>query len=119
MGELDLTGLLTVDEAIRIIDATPVRPKVEEVGLEEGQGLRLAEDVAADRDYPPFDKSLMDGFAVRGGDLKPLPAELRVVGEVAAGQEAGRAIGTRAAMAFMTGAALPAGADGVVPVEEA
>src|SRR5688572_31278829 len=39
-----------------------VAPRVVEVPLQEAQGLRLAEDLRADRNYPPFDKSLMDGF---------------------------------------------------------
>ncbi|HEX2972822.1 MAG TPA: hypothetical protein VHP11_10845, partial [Tepidisphaeraceae bacterium] len=119
MGELDLTGLLTVEEAIRIIDAAPVQPRIVELDLEAAQGLCLAEEVTTDRDYPPFDKSLMDGFAVRVGDLEQLPAELRVVGEIAAGREAAEPLRAGQAMAIMTGAPLPAGADGVVPVEEA
>ena len=56
-----------------------------ECALHEADGLLLAEDLRADRDYPPFDKALMDGFAVRCGDLEQLPADLTVIGTVAAG----------------------------------
>jgi molybdopterin molybdotransferase len=78
----------------------------------------LAEQVLADRDYPPFDKSLMDGFAVRCVDVAGASATLKVVGEVAAGQSATRALAPGEALAIMTGAPMPPGADGVVPVED-
>src|SRR6187551_3267596 len=109
MSEPDVSDLLTVQQAIAVLDSVEVAPRVVGVPLAGAQGLRLAEDLAADRDYPPFDKSLMDGFAVRAADVAHAPVEFRVVGEVAAGQ----------VVAIMTGAPLPPGADGVVPVEDA
>jgi molybdopterin molybdotransferase len=118
MSEPGVTDLLTVAQAIAIIDGTPVAPRVIEMPLQEAQGLRLAEDLVADRNYPPFDKSLMDGFAVRCADLAKAGAELKVVGEVAAGQSSNRELGSGEAMAIMTGAPIPSGADCVVPVEE-
>lgn len=118
MSEPDVSDLLTVEEAIRIIDAEPASPRVDQVALSDAQGLRLAQDVRADRDYPPFDKSQMDGFAVRRADVMSMPATLRVVGEIAAGSVANREVGPGEAMAIMTGAPMPAGADGVVPVED-
>ena len=114
MSEPDVSGLISVDEAIAIIDAVTVAPRATEMKLEDADGFVLAEDVKADRDYPPFDKSLMDGFAARAGD----GLELRVIGEVAAGGLSERAVGAGEAMAIMTGAPLPAGADTVVPVED-
>src|SRR5665213_292630 len=110
--------LLSVQQAIRIIDQAPVAPRTARVPLEAAVGLRLADDLTADRDYPPFLKSLMDGYAVRRVDVGALPAELRVVGEVAAGASSHRALEAGEAMAIMTGAPLPTGADGVVPVED-
>ncbi len=97
-----------------IIDAAGVSARVEQVALEDALGRRLAADIVADRDDPPFDKSLMDGFAVRAGD----GATLRVVGEIAAGAEAGRGLVAGEAMAIMTGAPIPTGADAVVPIEQ-
>ncbi|HMB95483.1 MAG TPA: gephyrin-like molybdotransferase Glp [Tepidisphaeraceae bacterium] len=112
------TDLITVDQAIAVIDAAPVWPRIVRMKLEEAQGLRLAQDVKADRDYPPFEKSLMDGFAVRCADVKSTPVELEVIGEIAAGQIADFSIGPKQSVAIMTGAPLPNGADGVVPVED-
>jgi molybdopterin molybdotransferase len=118
MSEPDVSQLLTVAQAIQIIDAARASPRVVRMPLSAAQGLCLAEDLVADRDYPPFDKSLMDGFAVRSADVASAPAALRVVGEIAAGQRADRAVRPGEAYAIMTGAPIPPGADGVVPVED-
>jgi molybdopterin molybdotransferase len=118
MSEPDVSNLLTVAQAIAIIDCVPVAPLIERLPISQALGLYLAEDVVADRDYPPFDKSLMDGYAVRAADVAAVPVELRLIGEVAAGGEASRTLGVGETMAIMTGAPLPAGADGVVPIEE-
>ena len=117
MSEPEVSDLLTVDQAISIIDSTPLEALVADVPLQDARGLVLAEDLSADRDYPPFDKSLMDGFAVRSADVKSIPAELKLVSEIPAGAAAERALQAGEAMAIMTGAPLPQGADGVVPVE--
>jgi molybdopterin molybdotransferase len=74
----------------------------------------LAEDIPADRDYPPFDRSARDGFAVRASDV---PGDLLVIGEVRAGEKFDGEITTGQAVEIMTGAPLPQGADAVVMVE--
>lgn len=118
MAEIDVSDLLTVAQAMAIIDSVPVQPRVERAPLSGAQGRWLAEDITADRDAPPFDKSQMDGYAVRCGDTAGAPVGLRIVGEIAAGSVADRPLEAGEAMAIMTGAPIPAGADGVVPVEE-
>ncbi len=123
MAEQDISRLISVREAIDLIDRTEVRPRVVCVPLAEADGMRLAADVAADRDYPPFAKSLMDGYAVRVADVVgrggPNSVALNLVGEIPAGATGGRGIQPGEAVAIMTGAPLPPGADGVVPVEDA
>jgi molybdopterin molybdotransferase len=118
MSEPDVSDLLSVREAIGVIDSVEVQPQVVRVPLGEARGLCLAEDLVADRDYPPFDKSLMDGYAVRAADVAGGAVELRFAGEVAAGGVAAKNLEQGEAIAIMTGAPIPAGADGVVPVEE-
>ena len=118
MSEPDVSKLLSVQEAIQIIDSAAIQPRIKRVRLEEANGLHLAQDILADRDYPPFDKSLMDGYAVRAADVQKAPVELPVVGEVAAGMPAPRGIGPGETMAVMTGAPLPPGTEAVVPVEQ-
>jgi molybdopterin molybdotransferase len=87
------------------------------VALDEALGLVLAEDAIAELDSPPFDKSLMDGYAVRSADLRDGRGRLRIIEEVLAGQVPQRVVGAGEATRIMTGAPLPGGADAVVPVE--
>jgi molybdopterin molybdotransferase len=113
-----VTGLIGVAEAIGILDATPVCPRIVRLPLMDAVGLRLAVDVRADRDHPPFDKAVMDGYAVRAADLATAGVTLAQVDTVAAGQVGRRAVAAGEAVAIMTGAPLPPGADAVVPVEQ-
>ncbi len=110
--------MLTVAEAIAEIVAQIEHLSPTRVALAESLGLVLAEDVFSDLDSPPFDKALMDGFAVRSADLATGRARLRVIEEVLAGQVARRPVGVQEAIRIMTGAPLPDGADAVVPVEQ-
>src|SRR5438034_5291705 len=110
--------LMSADDALaRILAGVPALPEVE-VPLPDAPVLVLAEDVAADRDVPPFRNSAMDGYAGRGDDVASGPVKLRVVGEVAAGGFPDRAVGSGEAMRIMTGAPMPEGADTVVRVED-
>ena len=93
-----------------------VRGQTEMVPLLDADGRVLAEEVRADRDYPPQARSIRDGFAVRARDL---PGELRVIGEVRAGEPADLAIGPGEAIEIMTGAPVPEGADAILMVEYA
>ncbi len=84
-----------------------------------GAGRVLAEDIAADRDLPPFPRVTRDGYAVRSADVASVPAKLKVIGEIRAGGalEAGVSLNSGEAAAIMTGAPAPPGADAVVMVE--
>lgn len=84
--------------------------------MEAAAGRVLAEDVFADRAYPPFARSTRDGFAVRSGNL---PGRLRITGEVRAGSPALQPVEHAEAVEIMTGAPVPAGADAVLMVEHA
>jgi molybdopterin molybdotransferase len=117
MTELDVSALIGVQQAIRILDSVAVSPHTERVSLLHALGRRLAQPIAADRDCPPFHRSQMDGYAVRSVDVATTPIELQLIGEIAAGVSFDRTIEAGQAVAIMTGAPLPAGADGVVPIE--
>jgi molybdopterin molybdotransferase len=80
-------------------------------------GLTLAEDVHSDLDMPPYEKALMDGYAVRAADLPEGRGELTVIEEVTAGRTPTRPIKTGQAARIMTGAPMPDGADAVIMVE--
>jgi molybdopterin molybdotransferase len=85
--------------------------------LSRALGHVLAEDVSADRNYPPFDRVTRDGFAVRATDVAQPGAKLTVIGESRAGVAFDGAVGTGQCVSIMTGAAVPRGADAVVMLE--
>ena len=117
--------LLSFSEARQTVEqyaATlgPTQPEM--LSLLDALGLVLAEDLRADRDFPPFPRSTRDGFAVRAADVAATPARLRCVGEIKAGatvEQSAIKIAAGEAAEIMTGAPVPAGADAVVMVEYA
>jgi molybdopterin molybdotransferase len=110
------TAMLEVAAALEIVLARTTTRRVKLVKLQPTvAGLVLAESVAADLDSPPFAKSMMDGYAVRSSD--PVGVGLRVIEEVAAGRLPTLPVGPGEAIRVMTGAAIPEGADAVVPHE--
>jgi molybdopterin molybdotransferase len=88
----------------------------ETVELSHACGRVLAQPVVADRDYPPFDRSIRDGFALRADDALS-GATLRCIGEIKAGSSFDGVVGPGECVQIMTGAAVPAGADAVVMIE--
>lgn len=109
--------MIPVAEAIRIVkQQTSVLPG-ELVSLAQARGRFLAQDIVADSDLPPFDRSQMDGYAVRASDAQTVPAKLKIVGESAAGRGWHHEMQGGEAVRIMTGAPVPAGADSVQQVE--
>jgi molybdopterin molybdotransferase len=90
----------------------------ESVPLEECAGRVLGADVTAPHDFPPFDNSSMDGFAVRAEDTNASPAALKVVSDIPAGSTPTVNLAPGQAARIMTGAQLPTGANAVAPVED-
>lgn len=113
--------MLSFEEALAVvrekIEARRPSPPIETVPLGSALGRILAEDLAADRDYPPFPRSTRDGFAVRAEDVAQVPASLDIVGLARAGHPFTGAVAPGSAVEIMTGAPLPEGTDAVVMVE--
>ncbi len=86
------------------------------VSVWEALGLVLAQEVKTDREYPPFDRSTRDGYAVRSNEAVT-GAQLKCVGEIKAGDTVREALAAGTCWQIMTGAAAPAGADAVVMIE--
>lgn len=105
--------LISIAEARERVLAEARPLPAEDVQLELALGRVLAEEARSSEDLPPFDSSAMDGFAVVAGAA----AELPIVGESRAGHPSDRALAPGEAMRISTGAALPDGADAVVPIE--
>ena len=109
-----MSAMLSVSEAIAAVLQTASAFEPQPMPLAESLGLVLAEDVHSNTDLPPFDKSLVDGFAIR---LRNISAEsesssFAVLEVVSAGQVPTRKLTDEvAAIQIMTGAPLPVGAD--------
>src|SRR3972149_2046226 len=110
-------AMLAIAEAQeRVLACAGALPPVREA-LGRCLGLVLAEDAASDLDLPPYDKAMVDGYAVRSADLREGRGELAVVEEVHAGQVPTLALGPGQATRIMTGAPVARGADAVGMVE--
>jgi molybdopterin molybdotransferase len=114
--------MLRVEEASERILAEIRNLAAESVPLRAALGRVCAEDIAATVTMPPWSNSSMDGYAVRSADITPVmkgePVTLRVVGTIAAGEFAPKALKRGQAMRIMTGAPLPGGADSVIRKED-
>lgn len=109
--------MISVAEAIEIVKQQTASLTTERVPIVEALGRVLGADVVADTDLPPFDRSQMDGYAVRAHDVTEIPARLRIVGESAAGKGWHQLLEDGQAVRIMTGAPVPVGADSVQQVE--
>jgi len=107
-----------VEEALEQILARASVLEAESVDVTSALGRILAEPIVSGREIPPWANSSMDGYAVRASDTREGPAQLRVVGRIAAGALPSRAVGAGEAVRIFTGAPLPDGADAVVPQED-
>jgi molybdopterin molybdotransferase len=108
--------MLSIEEALAAI-LEPVAPlEAERAPLGEAAGRVAASDAAAVVDLPPFDRSAMDGYALRSADTAPGVA-LRLAGGVAAGEVASSELEPGTVVAISTGAALPPGADAILQSE--
>jgi molybdopterin molybdotransferase len=104
-------------KVIEVAAALPRPLGQTQIEIEQSFGRILSESVLADRDYPPFDRSTRDGFAVRAADATAPGARLKCVGELRAGGKLDLTVLPGECVEIMTGAAMPDGADSVVMVE--
>jgi len=86
------------------------------VSVWDALGLVLAQEVLTDREYPPFDRSTRDGYALCSTEAGP-GAQLKCVGEIKAGDTVGETLAAGTCLQIMTGAAVSPGADAVVMIE--
>src|SRR5436309_10040156 len=112
--------VLSFEDARRIVEeqAAQLKPRGRELlALLDADRRVLAEPIHADRDLPPFPRATRDGYAVRAADIEKTPSTLEVVGELKAGAAGAQSVSPGQAVAIMTGAGVPQGADTVVMLE--
>lgn len=104
---------LSVDAALDAVLANVEPLALESIPLQQAKNRVLGAPVIADRPQPPFNRSMMDGFAVLSNDTTKPPVQLKVIGTLAAGSEPSVTIAPGEAIRIMTGAPVPPGADAV------
>jgi len=109
--------MIDIDEAYGMLFAHIKAGPIVDVPIRDALYRTLAVAVRSDMDYPPFDRSRRDGYAVRAADVAAAPVTLRIVGRIAAGSSVEKSVGPGEAMQINTGAPIPPGADAVVKVE--
>jgi molybdopterin molybdotransferase len=113
------TSTIAFDDALKIaLDATKPVTATETIAISEADGRVSSADVVSSLDVPPFDRSAMDGYAVRSQDCSAPSAVLRVIGRVFTGEVFPGDVGPGECVEIATGAPMPKGADAVVMVEQ-
>jgi len=116
--------LMTFEEAKKVVNEQ-LKLKIlgeEEISLLEAYNRVLAEDVVATMDIPPFNRSTVDGYAVKAADTvgaeENQPVQLRICGQVSVGEQPKVMVNPGEAAEIVTGAPIPEGTDAVVMVED-
>jgi len=109
----------TFEEALSIISNSCKPFEKETVKLENANGRILAEHIYADRDYPPFNRAAMDGYAIMSSDWKKGIRNYRITDTIFTGKVAGQTLTSGCCYKIMTGAATPEIADIIIRREDA
>ena len=108
----------TIDEALSLILQQAVPHESEAVDIQKAYNRILAEDITADRDYPPFNRAMMDGYALNTSDWNENNIrQFKLIEELHAGAVPQQKLGKADCLKIMTGAAVPLEADAVIKVE--
>lgn len=107
------------ESTLNIISTLVKGFSTERISLEEADGRILAEDIIADRNYPPFNRASMDGYAIMLSDWQAGIRKYRIAETIFAGQASETAISTGSCYKIMTGAATPHAANVIIRREDA
>jgi molybdopterin molybdotransferase len=111
--------MLSYQQALEIVLQQNLNLNIERINIDQSFGRVLAQSIVADRDYPPFNRSAMDGFAINVSDFQTSEQKFEIIGELLAGQEwTGAGMYPNGALRIMTGASVPNGFNAVVKIED-
>lgn len=114
---MSVTKPILFDAAFAIASDLGVPQRTETLPLERARHRILAVDAIAQIDMPPFDRAMMDGYAIRAADIVDATSRLTVIGQTAAGDGQAPEVKSGEAVRIATGARLPDGADSVARFE--
>ena len=116
-----LSKLESLKDALRLIEDNQKVTETEIIPLKDAHKRVLAEDIVSFHDYPPFDKSTRDGFALKSRDTFSLsnsnPKTFKIIDSIGAGSKSDKTLNEGEAIVIATGAPIPNGADAVVMKE--
>jgi len=109
-------GPIPLEDAERLLFSRVPAPTLEKIPLQRAAGRILARQAEADADQPPFNRAMMDGYAVRSAD--GASQSLESIDDIPAGKSSKVTVGPGQCARIMTGAPVPAGADAVQQIEK-
>ena len=112
-----MKSFILLEEALNILNENVEQLDIEEVNLMDGITRILAKDVFSEIDNPPFNKSAMDGYAIKAEDSKS-EENINVIDKVFAGNVCNSLVTSKTAVRIMTGAPIPSGANAVIKQED-
>ena len=112
-----MKSFILLEEALNILNENVEQLDIEEVNLMDGITRILAKDVFSEIDNPPFNKSAMDGYAIKAEDSKS-EEKINVIDKVFAGNVCNSLVTSKTAVRIMTGASIPSGANAVIKQED-
>ena len=123
LRKIGFSKLTPLEDALNSFFSHLTLKPIEEIETSEALNRILAEDIISELDIPPFDRSAMDGYAVKAedtfGSSPKNPKTIKLVGNIEIGQQLNDlALKNGEAIRISTGAAIPIGADAVVKIED-
>lgn len=109
--------MITYEEALQLIFSKIKHLPAVKVDITQAAGMISSEDIYSKIQMPPFNKSAMDGYAIKSRDVLKTPLKLKCVGIIQAGDSFDKKIKSGQCVKIMTGAPVPADADCVVMIE--
>lgn len=118
LGRNNVKSFISLEEAIEILNNNVNNLDIEEVDLIDGLNRVISENIYAQINNPPFNKSAMDGYALISNNTELSNRKFKVIDKVYAGGVCSSAVNEDTAVRIMTGAPIPKGANAIIKQED-